>query len=150
MKKLLVSCSVLAVFAIAAIAAEEKEKEFSAVCPVSGKAAVQNQTAEYRGATVYFCCPNCPAAFNADTAKYATKANQQLVATGQAKEIKCPLTGRPLNNAQTVEVGGVKVTFCCPNCKGKVAKASGDAQVELVFSDAAFEKGFEIPKDDDK
>ena len=150
MKKLLVSLSALAVFAIGAIAAEEEEEaEFSAVCPVSGKDALEDKTVEYRGATVYFCCENCPKAFEADTEKYATKANHQLFATEQAELVKCPLTGRALNAAQTVEVSGVEVTFCCPNCKGKVARESGDDQLALVFADAAFDKGFEIPEADE-
>jgi hypothetical protein len=74
------------------------------------------------------------------------KANQQLVATGQATQGKCPLSGGKLNPDASVEVGGVKVTFCCNDCKGKVADAKGDAQAELVFSDTAFAKAFEVKK----
>ena len=88
---------------------------------------------------------NC-VSYDKDTAKYATKANQQLVATGQATQAKCPISGGPLNAEKTVEVGGVKVTFCCEKCQGKVAEAKGDAQAELVFSDAAFAKAFEVKK----
>jgi YHS domain-containing protein len=138
-------CAV-AVLALASFAAEEKAEKFSAKCPVSGKDAIETSTVEHNGGKVYFCCENCPAAFKKDTAKYAAKANAQLVSTKQAKQTKCPLTGRALNAEQTVEIAGVKVTFCCGNCKGKAAGATGDAQTELVFSDAAFKKGFEIAK----
>ncbi len=131
-----------------AYAAEEKEKDrpFKATCPVANKPALQDKTADYKGGKVYFCCENCPKAFAKDTAKYATKANQQLVATGQTTQVKCPLTGAALNADKTVEVGGVKVTFCCEKCQGKVADAKGDAQAELVFSDTAFAKAFEVKK----
>lgn len=131
-----------------AYAAEEKEKDrpFKATCPVANKPALQDKVVDYKGGKVYFCCANCPKAFEKDTAKYATKANQQLVATGQATQGKCPLSGGPLNADKTVEVGGVKVTFCCEKCQGKVAEAKGDAQAELVFSDAAFAKAFEVKK----
>ena len=101
----------------------------------------------YKGGKVYFCCENCPKAFAKDTAKYATKANHQLAATGQAKQAKCPISGAKLNAEKTVKVGGVEVQFCCEKCQGKVAAAEGDAQLELVFADAAFEKaGFAVPK----
>ena len=137
--------AVLAV-GLAAFAAEEKAKEFKATCPVSGAAAKQDKTAAYKDGKVYFCCENCPKAFAKDTAKYATKANHQLAATGQTTQAKCPLSGGKLNPEANVEVGGVKVGFCCNDCKGKVAAAKGDAQAELVFSDAAFAKGFEVKK----
>jgi YHS domain-containing protein len=147
MRNVCIGLCAVAVLALTVFAAEEKKEEkFSAKCPVSGKDAVKTATADYKGAKVYFCCENCPKAFAGDTAKYATKANAQLVSTGQAKQTKCPLTGRAMNAAQTVEVSGVKVTLCCANCKGKVAGASGDAQAELVFADAPFGKGFEVAK----
>lgn len=143
--KLSIVCSVLAI-GLVAYAAEEKAKEFKETCPVSGAPAKQDKTAEYKGAKVYFCCENCPKAFAKDTAKFAVKANKQLVSTGQAVQVKCPLSGGKLNPDASVEVGGTKVTFCCNNCKGKVSEATGDAQAELVFSDAAFAKGYEVKK----
>jgi YHS domain-containing protein len=119
-------------------------EEFKAKCPVSGAAAKKESSVDYKGGKVYFCCDGCPAKFTKDTAKYATKANQQLVVTGQAKQEKCPLTGNKLNPATVTEIGGVKVCFCCDNCKGKVAKASADEQVKMVFGDAAFAKAFKV------
>lgn len=129
------------------LTAEEKDKLNGAKCPVAGtKAAKADQSADYRGAKVYFCCGGCPEAFAKDKAKYATKANHQLVQTGQAKQEKCPLSGGDLNKDATVDVAGVKVTFCCNNCKGKVEKAKGDEQLELAFADKAFDKGFKVEK----
>jgi hypothetical protein len=90
------------------------------------------------------CCPGCPGAFEKNTSKYAAKANHQLVLTGQAKQVECPLTGGKLNPDTAIEVCGTKVSFCCNGCKGKVAKAEGDAQIALVFGDKAFEKGFKV------
>ena len=63
-------------------------------CPVSGKAASKDHALAYKDGEVYFCCDKCPNAFKENTAKYATKANLQLVASGQYKEVKCPLTGK--------------------------------------------------------
>lgn len=145
--KLSLFCSFGAVVCALAFAAEEK-KEFKSLCPISGKAALQDKTADYKGGKVYFCCENCPKAFEKDTAKFAVKANQQLVATGQTTQAKCPLSGGKINPDATCEVGEVKVSFCCNDCKGKVeeAKADAQAQAELVFSDKAFEKAFEVKK----
>jgi hypothetical protein len=127
--------------------AEDKEEKYEAKCPVSGKAIVETASLDYKDAKVYFCCPGCPDAFKKDTAKYAAKANQQLVGTKQAVAVKCPVAGRPINPATAIDVQGVKVAFCCNNCKGKVAGASGEEQLNLVFSDAAFKKGFEVKKE---
>jgi hypothetical protein len=51
---------------------------------------------------------------------------------------------------QTSEIGGVKVAFCCGNCKGKVDEAEGlEAKAELVFSKDAFEKSYAAKKKED-
>ncbi|MBM4076010.1 MAG: hypothetical protein FJ267_10235 [Planctomycetes bacterium] len=134
------------VMAVGLVAYAAEEKAFKASCPVSGKAALKDKTADYKGAKVYFCCGGCPGAFSKDTAKYANKANHQLVATGQATQTKCPLSGGKLNPDASVEVSGVKVGFCCDKCKGKVNEAKGDEQVALCFKDEAFAKGFEVKK----
>jgi YHS domain-containing protein len=126
------------------LTAEEKDPLNGAKCLISGKPAKAESTADYRGAKVYFCCDNCPAAFTKDKAKYSTKANHQLVQTNQAKQEKCPLSGGDLNKEATADVSGVKVAFCCNNCKAKVEKAEGDEKLALVFADKAFDKGFKV------
>ena len=130
----------------AAYAAGEKTPDFKANCPISNKPALQDKTADYKGAKVYFCCGNCPGAFTKDPTKFATKANHQLAATGQFTQTKCPFSGGKLNPDASVDVAGVKVGFCCKECKGKAEAAKGDAQIELCFKDDAFAKGFEIKK----
>ena len=135
---------------VAVIKAEEKKeaKKDTVKCFVKGKVVkiADAKSSDYKGATVYFCCDGCKGKFAKETAKLAGKANHQLVATGQAKEVKCPLTGRNLNTATKIKVAGVDVCFCCNNCKGKATKAQGDAQIELIFNDKAFKKGFEVAK----
>jgi YHS domain-containing protein len=111
-------------------------------CPVSGKAASKDHAVAYKEGQVYFCCDHCPAAFKANKKKYATKANEQLVASGQYKEVKCPLTGKTLNPETAVKIDGLSVEFCCNGCKARVEKSKDKKQVNLVFSDAAFAKGF--------
>jgi YHS domain-containing protein len=102
------------------------------------------KSVDHRDGKVFFCCPGCVKKWNKDPAKYETQANLQLVKTGQFKQTKCPISGGDLDKEQFVEVDGIKVHFCCGNCKGKVESASTDeAKRELVFSAKMFENGFE-------
>lgn len=150
LKKLIAISAVLAAVSLVLPAqADKKEKKdglANAKCPVSGKPINKDASVEYKGGKLYFCCPGCPSGFAKNTEKFAAKANQQLYQTGQAKLVKCPLTGRKLNPATKISVAGTDVCFCCNNCKGKVSKAEGDAQRDLVFSDKAFKKGFTVGK----
>jgi YHS domain-containing protein len=145
------AAALLALFAASGSAEDKKEEaKFSAKCPVSGADAKKEQHASYKDKEVYFCCEKCKAAFEADNKKFAVKANHQLVHTKQFVQVKCPLSGGPLNKEQVVKVGEVEVAFCCDKCKGKTAGAKGDEQLALVFSDEAFKKGFEAPKEEKK
>lgn len=108
------------------------------------KPAKAENSVDYKGAKVFFCCMNCPKAFAADTAKFAPKANHQLVATKQATQKACPFSGQPVTAGTEIKVADVEVGFCCEMCQGK-AKAEKD-QIALIFSDAAFEKGFKVGK----
>ena len=143
------ACAALIACAALALRAEEAKK-VELKCPVSGQAAKADHTVDFNGGKVQFCCDKCPKAFSADTAKFATKANAQLIASGQAKQVKCPLSGGKLNPEAKKTVASVEVQFCCNMCKGKVEKAQGDDQLALVFSNEAFKKGFEIKKEEAK
>lgn len=146
----LVSCCALLV-ACSLIAAEAAKLDLKDVkCPISGGAAKEAGVAEYKGAKVYFCCMNCPEGFKKDTAKFASKANHQLVQTKQFEQKCCPLAGKPVNDEKSVTIGGVAVKFCCDGCKGKVEKATDEEKLELVFADKAFDKAFGLPKKEEK
>lgn len=140
-------CLVAALIAATSLSAEDKADPLAGIkCPVSGKAVKADAAVDYKDGKVYLCCQKCPKAFAANTAKFAAKANHQLAATGQYEEAKCPLTGRPLNASTKISVAGVDVAFCCNGCKGKASKAEGDAQVDLIFNDKAFAKGYVAKK----
>ena len=134
----------LAAFAVVAlvaagslIAADKPELK----CPISGKAVDETKTVEFNGGKVAFCCGNCPKAFAKNKEKFAGKANLQLVQTGQLKQVKCPLTGRPVNTEKVVDLDGTKVCVCCAGCLGKVNKlASLDEKIDCLLSDTS--KGF--------
>ncbi|MCA9248254.1 MAG: hypothetical protein KDA42_14095 [Planctomycetales bacterium] len=114
-------------------------------CPVSGKPAKADKTCDLHGKTVYFCCPNCVKAFAADKDKFATKAGHQLVATHQAVQVACPISGKGLKEGTEVDVDGAQVGFCCPNCKAKFAGFDTDGQLNCAFG--KFEKNFTTQTD---
>lgn len=101
-------------------------------CPVSGEAAKKEHAEDYKGKKVYFCCDGCPAAFKAEPAKFAAKTNFQLFKTGQIVQVGCPFSGGKLNKDTETEFEGVKLSFCCKNCKGKFDKS--DKKMELAFA----------------
>jgi YHS domain-containing protein len=122
---------------------ESSDEKFEATCPVSGKPAIEESFVELKdGGKVYFCCKNCPKAYEKDPEKFATKAHRQLVETGQIVQVACPLTGKSVNKDVTVEVGGEDIGLCCKNCLKKVDAADDDGKLKLVFSNAALKKGF--------
>ena len=119
----------------------------AAACPVSGKSVQQTATTTHHGGTVYFCCKKCQKAFKDDASKFASKANQQLVVTGQASQEKCPISGGKTKPGTEFKIGNTEVAFCCKNCRKKVAEASSSDRVDLVFGDQPFGKGFVVHGD---
>ena len=111
---------------------------------MSSKNVKKEMAADYLGGKVYFCCKGCVRKFNKDNSKFATKANHQLVKTGQFVQKGCPISGGKVDGSKKVKVNGVDVSVCCGNCKSKIEGApNADAKADLVFSDKAFKKGFE-------
>lgn len=148
-RAMIFAASLVALVSAAITAADVDLKDVK--CIMNPKAAAKAETGvEFKEGKVFFCCNNCAGKFKADKEKFATKANHQMVATGQYKQEKCPLSGGKLNAEQSVKVGGVSVQFCCGNCKGKVAGAEGDEQAEMVFGEKAFGKGFVVAKSEEK
>lgn len=133
------------------LAAEELKvvTDVAPKCPVSGSAINKNATKSFNGGEVYFCCSKCQAAFDAESKDQASKANLQLVVTKQAKQKGCPFSGGAVKAETKLAVNGVEVQFCCNSCRSRVAKADEDNRLGIVFSTAAFKKGFEIVQADD-
>lgn len=122
--------------------AHAAEKEFKAACPVSGGPAKEANTRDFHGRKVYFCCQNCPKAYDKEPAKFTAKVHAQLMQTGQMTQVGCPYSGKAVNPEATLEVAGSKVGFCCNGCKGKTEKASDEDKLAMVFGEIA--KGFTL------
>jgi len=140
-----IGLSLLAVFTIATAYAADEVKLDGVKCCVQGtKPAKAENFVEYKGAKAFFCCMNCPKEFKADTAKFAAKANHQLVASKQAKQKACPLSGEDVDASTAIKVSGIEIAFCCNMCKGK-AEAEKD-QIAFLFDDKKFEKAYKVGK----
>lgn len=142
-------CLVALLAAVTAYAADDIKLD-GVKCFVNPKAAAKAaNSVDYKDGKVFFCCMNCPKAFAADKASFASKANHQLVATAQAKQEKCPFTGEAIDANTKIAVSGASVAFCCDMCKAKAQESK--EQVELIFNDKAFDKaGFKVAKAEKK
>lgn len=136
--RILVASAAAVMMLVATLYAEDNLKGIK--CIISGQPVQADKTVDHKGGKVYFCCEKCPKSF--DAAKHGTKANHQLVLTGQYVQKACPITGKELDSSTAIDVNGAKVAFCCNNCKGAVSKADDAAKGEKVFADKAFEKAF--------
>ncbi len=68
------------------LAAMKKGYTHQTMCPVSGKPIDPQYSVEYKGEKVYFCCPNCPAAFEKEPEKYVDKVPQLKKGGGKKKK----------------------------------------------------------------
>ena len=144
MNERLIAIAVAAVLAAGAVAIAAVKAPGDVKCPVSGGPAKADKSVKYDGGNVYFCCGNCPKTFEGNPEKFAAKAHQQMVSTGELKQKGCPFSGKPVNASTMLAIGDAEVGFCCNVCKGKVEKAGADEQVEMVFKDIS--KGFAAAK----
>lgn len=98
-------------------AKEEAPELVNSKCPVSGEPVDPAHTSNYLGKLVGFCCGNCKAKFDADPEKFAAKIDG--TAAAKPANATCPVSGEPVDLAQTSVFQGQTVAFCCANCKAK-------------------------------
>lgn len=106
------------------------------------KAVNEKFSADYKGHKVFFCCSGCKKKFAKNPENYTAKANHHLVATGQVVQLSCPFSGESVSDDEAAEVAGVEIKFCCEHCKSKVTQADEASQLEMVFGDNGFKKGY--------
>lgn len=140
MKKLICALVACAMIGSGAFVVAENIDLEGVKCVVAPRDAKADKSAEYKEGLVFFCCNNCKGKFEKEPKKFTASANKQLVATDQYEQKACPISGRELNPETALKVAGTEVTFCCMNCRGKVADAEEKEQVVLVFGEKAFEK----------
>lgn len=93
-------------------------QRIQATCPVMGGAVDPEVFVEHEGQKVYFCCDGCDKKFKADPAKYVAKLKESYTT-----QMHCPVTGNPVDLAQSLEEKDRTVYF---SSKESLAKYKAD------------------------
>ena len=93
-------------------------------CPVSGEPVNKEQTVEIGHAKVGFCREKCLAKYKEadEEGKLKLVFGGEAFKKGFTKQTKCPVSGKPIDPAHSVDYKGKKVYFCCPNCPAAFEK----------------------------
>ncbi|MFQ6048794.1 MAG: hypothetical protein ACE5K7_05470, partial [Phycisphaerae bacterium] len=78
-------------------------------CPFSGKKINPKIFVDHKGYRIYFCCPKCQRRFKADPDKHLPAAVLHLISQGAAVQVRCPMTGRPINRQVFLKHQGQKI-----------------------------------------
>ena len=144
----------------ATLIANDDPKNKTITCVVSGDKINKSELKDhdfstYKDGKVYFCCGGCKMDFDDAPKNFSSKANYQLVATGQYVQTGCPITGdtpghthHGKKDVRKVTVEGMNVDLCCPGCLKKFDKSSD--KFSLLFSDKAYKKGFDVASKNSK
>lgn len=114
---------------------EEAARPVNDICPVTGKKVDPTKTFAYEGKTVALCCSDCLKKFAKDPKTWFPKvvfrdASAAPAAAAPALlNAKCPVSGSPIDPAQSIVIGDAAIAFCCAKCKAQfeaeVAKHPG-------------------------
>ncbi len=86
-------------------------------CPVMDAKINPKLFTIYKGKKVYFCCKGCKAVFEKNPEKYLKKLPQFASTQPAAKQVVCPVSGKPVQSKIFTTYKGKKVYFCCKGCK---------------------------------
>ncbi len=108
----------------------------SPMCPVMDEPINVCWSTPTEGGPVYFCCKGCIEKYTADPAKYAAKVQKQREALAKLDkvQVRCPVSGEPVDRKVSIEHGGRQVFFCCPDCIGKYEKEPAKYAAALANS----------------
>ena len=83
-------------------------------CPVTGKAIQEDVFVEQDGLRVYFSSPECPAKFKESPGSYLPAVYKQIYP--QTVQVKCLVSGDPVDATRSVDFTGTRISFCCDKC----------------------------------
>lgn len=92
-------------------------------CPVMGKAAKPDMTADQGGVRMHFCCGNCPKKVAKDPAPaYKALGYGYIPSVVDLRNAACPTSGKATDEKVFADQDGIRVHFCCPDCIGAFEK----------------------------
>ncbi len=118
--------------------AEKSTDEAAALprCPVMNEAVDFNTKTMTADGPVYFCCSSCIKKFEANPEKYTGKVQEQRAALAKMPKVQvtCPVSGKEVDQAVSIEQNGQKIYFCCKNCPAKYEKEPAAYKAKLADS----------------
>lgn len=114
-------------------------------CIVSGKPATSQYFAKFKNRKIYFDCNTSRLKFETNRNEFATKANHQLVITGQYVQTRCPIQSATISaSSSSIQIAGVKIRTCCVECLSKLTDDKTVLQqIDFLFADRQFDKIFD-------
>ncbi|GMU23468.1 MAG: hypothetical protein AMXMBFR13_35460 [Phycisphaerae bacterium] len=83
-------------------------------CPVTGKAAREDVFVQEGRLKVYLSSPDCVAKFKDSPAKHLPNVYKQIYP--QTVQVKCLVSGDPVEPMKSVDFIGARIDFCCDQC----------------------------------
>ena len=81
-------------------------------CLISGDNIDEDEFVNYKDGKIYFCCEMCKADFlDEKSNKFSSKANYQLVSSGQYIQQSCPMTGKGIDKTKNITIGRTRRRF---------------------------------------
>lgn len=85
-------------------------------CPISGKAVNEETLCDIGHAKVGFCCKNCQGKFAEADGEGQLEIAFADLSKGFTLQTECPISGKPIKVASSLEHDGQNVYFCCDGC----------------------------------
>lgn len=104
-------------------------------CPLMDEPVDKDAYTYYKGQRVYFCCKKCIAKFEKDPDKYADAVKKQWELTKPLRvQIKCPVTGKPVDSKVFVEGEFARVYFADDASKAAWEKKGSPALADDCYT----------------
>ncbi|MBA4386533.1 MAG: hypothetical protein C0404_01050 [Verrucomicrobia bacterium] len=117
---------IIVLTAAATLLAQDKKEDKKATpqvnCPVTGKPADKQLSAQKDGKIIYVCSADCVAKVEKDFDTFAKKLEGEGIALAKA-QTTCPvMKGGKINKKVFVDVQGKRIYMCCPGCTDAIKK----------------------------
>ena len=153
MKKSLLVLGLVAGFALvlggSAFGDDDKKVELPK-CPVMGETISFKIAAKTDDGPVYVCCKMCVSRIEKDSSKYAKQiAGQRAILAKMPKvQVKCPLSGMPIDPESFATVAGKKVYACCSDCTEEL-KTNGDKHKAAIAASYTYQARCPVMPDEE-
>ena len=113
-----------------------ESKKLTPMCPVMGEPAVFNLSMETDEGPIFVCCKGCIRRLKKEGDKYSAQiAEQRAVLAKLPKvQVRCPVTGKPVDGETTLLYHGREIQFFCDKCPPTFKKSPEKFKANLANS----------------